>query len=238
MPCYAFFSGKKRQITAETAKMAKLGDFEFPEITLTESVELARRVYEELGGEVRRDGLAMILDMSPTGGAYGAKVGALRLWGLATGRSIIRLTGDAVRVVSASESVEITSIMTRLARSVPLFNELAARLGDASVDQRVLTVTLQEITAAEMDEVARRIAMVERIFGGIREYLDKTDEENGAFHDDFNLESTAGSTSLRQGWLEFRYDDGSLRLRETTENLDVLIGVLEARKHRLQDDQR
>ncbi len=231
-------NGKLRQIGAETARMAKLGDFEFPEISLTESVELARRVYEELGGEVRRDGLAMILDMSPTGGAYGAKVGALRLWGLATGRSIIRLTGDAVRVVSASESVDNASIMTRLARSVPLFNELAARLGDASVDQRVLTVTLQEITAAEMDEVARRVAMVERIFGGIREYLDKNDEENGSFPDDFNLESTAVSTSLRQGWIEFRYDDGSLRLRETNENLDVLIGVLEARKHRLQDDQR
>lgn len=209
--------------------MAKLGDFEFPEVGLTDSIELARRIHEDLSGEVRRDGLAMILDMSPTGGAYGARIGALRMWGLATGRSVIRLTSNAEKVAAAIDSSEESAVIATLARSVPLFNELQDRLGDGNVDQRVLTVMLQEITGAEIDEVTRRVPMVERIFGGIRGLLDDFSNEKWPEHQ-------IGAATLdrpQTGWIEFRYDDGNLRLRETPENLDVLINVLEARKSHL-----
>ena len=209
--------------------MAKLGDFEFPEVGLSDSVELARRIHEDLSGEVRRDGLAMILDMSPTGGAYGARIGALRMWGLATGRSVIRLTANAEKIASAIDSSEESVVIATLARSVPLFNELQDRLGDGNVDQRVLTVMLQEITGAEIDEVTRRIPMVERIFGGIRGILDDFSNEKWS-------EYPIGATTPdgpQTGWIEFKYDDGNLRLRETPENIDVLINVLEARKSHL-----
>ena len=207
--------------------MAKLGDFEFPEVELADSIELARRIHEDLSGEVRRDGLAMILDMSPTGGAYGARIGALRMWGLATGRSIIKLTSDAEKLASSADSNEESVVITTLARSVPLFNELQDRLGDGSLDQRVLTVMLQEITGAEMDEITRRVPMVERIFGSIRGLIQGFDTENRP-----ESQLSTNNTS-RAGWIEFRYDDGNLRFRETPENIDVLINVLQARKSQL-----
>ena len=222
--------------------MAKLGDFEFPEVGLTESVELARRIQEELSGEVRRDGLAIILDMSPSGGAYGARIGALRMWGLATGRSVIKLTNDAVRAVSAADPSSETRILAKLARSVPLFNEIHERIGDSAVDQRVLAVMLQEITGAEMDEIMRRTAMIERIFTAIREFyaIDDAEIPTESQRDSTGLErSREGSfdlPELREGWIDFKYDDGNLRLKETIENLDVLIAVLESRKRKFEAD--
>ena len=216
--------------------MAKLGDFEFPEVGLVDSVALARRIHEDLGGEVRRDALAIVLDMSPSGGAYGARIGALRMWGLATGRSVIRLTGDGVRVVSARGEGEEMEMMRKLSRSVPLFNDLEARIGDGKVDQRVLAVLLQEVTGAEIGDVMRRMPMVERIYGAIRNFLEGFNDED--WDEDARDTAETGRpdegisevSALPKGWMEFRYDDGTLRLRESQENLDVLIGVLESRK--------
>ncbi len=214
--------------------MAKLGDFEFPEVGLQDSIELARRIHHELGGEVRRNGLAMILDMSPIGGAYGARIGALRMWGLATGRSVIRLTRDAERLVSSPNPIEESALTRKLARSVPLFNELNDRIGDTSLDQRVLSVMMQEITGAEIEDVARRVAMVERIYGGIQGVFDANFDEEW-ISKDHNLATseTNQDMTLPKGWIEFKYDDGTLRLRESSENLDVLIGVLKARKDQI-----
>lgn len=217
--------------------MAKLGQREFPELPLDESVELARRIHEDLGGEVRRDGLAIVLGMSPTGGAFGARVSALRMWGLASGRSLISLTDLGVQIANCDDVYQEIDLMRNLATSVPLFNEIHQKIGGSSVDQSVLAVTLQEITGAEMDEVARRVAMIERIFGGIKDLLgsdsDDVADRSGQQPSTTDLQK---SEDLPSGWIEFRYDDGSLRMRETVENLDVLIGTIETRRDRLIDE--
>lgn len=217
--------------------MAKLGQREFPEIPLDESVELARRIHEHLGGEVRRDGLAIVLGMSPTGGAFGARVSALRMWGLATGRSLISLTDQGAQIANCDDIHREIELMRSLSASVPLFNELHEKIGDSSIDQNVLAVTLQEITGAEMDDVTRRVAMVERIYGGIKGFLDPESDHNGdgllQFQSAADIRNAA---ALPPGWVEFRYDDGALRMRETVENLDVLIGTLETRRNRLIDE--
>lgn len=213
--------------------MAKLGDYEFPEIGLTESIELTRRIYDDLRGEVRRDALAMVLHMSPAGGAFGARASALRIWGLATGRSSIELTPAGVRISSPTSPDDEAKVMRRLAASVPLFNELHERIGDSSVDQSVLAAMLQEITGVEMDEIVRRVAMIDRIFEGIKGYLNASDdlqaEKNSMSRIGTNIEN------LPEGWMEFRYDDGALRMRETAANLDMLIATLESRRDRLSD---
>ena len=179
--------------------MAKLGDYEFPEIGLNESVELARRIYDELRGEVRRDALAMVLHMSPAGGAFGARASALRIWGLATGRSSIELTPAGVQISSPTSLEEESQVMRRLAGSVPLFNDLHERIGDSSVDQSVLAAMLQEITGVEMNEVVRRVAMIERIFEGIRGYIDASydlqTEKNALLRTGINIENLP-----KDGW--------------------------------------
>ena len=230
MPIERQFSGKSGKF------MAKLGDCDFPEIGLAESVELTRRIYDELGGDVRRDGLAIVLGMSPAGGAFGARVSALRVWGLATGRGQIELTPAGVRVSSPSSPAEEWQVLRRLAASVPLFNDLHERIGDSSVDQNVLAAMLQEITGVGMDEVVRRVAMIDRIFDGIRGYLGASDDDKADENAVSQSRTVASEVeALPKGWMEFRYDDGALRMRETVANLDMLISTLESRRDRLSD---
>ncbi len=225
--------------------MAKLGNSEFPEVGLSESVELARRIHDELGGEVRREGLAIVLGMSPNGGAYGARIGALRMWGLATGRSLLRLTNDGLDAASVELTIEKSDVVRKLAASIPLFNELHQRIGTNNVDQNVLTALLREITGAETTEVLRRVGMVERIYRGIRPLFDAphvaTDaERSDALGSDVQARNgqTASQDPLPPDWMEFRYADGAMRMKETVENLDVLISIAEARRRRLLHSQR
>lgn len=218
--------------------MAKLGQYEFPEIGLTDSIELARRIHEELRGKVRRDALAIALRMSPEGGGFGRWVGALRMWGLATGGTVISLTPDGIRIVAHSNALEAAELRRKLAASVPLFNELHDRLGDSGVDQSVLAAMLQEISGAETENVMYRVALVERIFGGVRGYLDgSADAEVFALVEEQAIAEARESETLSHGWIELRYDDGALRVKETMANLDVLIATLESRRDRLIGDE-
>ncbi len=211
--------------------MAKLADYEYPEIGLAESIELARRIHDELRGEVRRDALAMVLHLSPVGGAFGTRLNALRIWGLVERRGDVKLTSLGTQISTPTRLEEESQAMRKLAGSVPLFNEMHDRTGDSSVDQSVLVAILQEITGAEMDEIVQRVAVIERIFEGIHRYLIASDdfqtEKNAMLRTDTNVEI------LPEGWMEFRYDDGALRMRETAANLDMLIATLESRRDRL-----
>ena len=212
--------------------MAKISTFEYPEIGLHESVELARRIYDDLGGDIRRDGLAIVLGMSPTGGAFGTRINALRMWGLVERRGDLKLTKQGIQISTPTSPAEELDAMRKLAASVPLFNELHVRLGDANVDQNVLTVVLQEITGVELHEVMRRVPIIERIFNSIRGLLNES-QDYIAPESDQSEATTTDTGPLPKGWIEFRYEDGALRMRETVTNLDVLIGTLESRRDRL-----
>ncbi len=211
--------------------MAKLGDYEYPEVGLNESVQLTRRIYDDLGGDIRRDGLAIVLGMSPTGGAFSARISALRIWGLATGGGSIELTDTGTRISSPTSPEAEARIMRNLAASIPLFNELYDRIGNSTVEHGLLSAMIQEITNAEMNEINQRVIVIERIFEGISGYLRALD----ALHaeKDAIVKSLPDVEELPNGWIEFRYDDGALRMRETPTNLDMLIATLESRRDRL-----
>ena len=77
--------------------MAKLGEYEFPEIGLSESIELGKKIVREFAGEVSRQGLARSLDMSQRGGAFSARLTGLRFGGVGSGGECWRLTLTDVR---------------------------------------------------------------------------------------------------------------------------------------------
>ena len=55
--------------------MARLGDWEYPEINLSASIDVARKITREFSGEVSRTGLARSLGMSERGGAFASRLG-------------------------------------------------------------------------------------------------------------------------------------------------------------------
>ena len=155
--------------------MAKLGDYEFPEIGLVESIELGKKIAREFAGEVSRQGLARSLGMSERGGAFSARLGALRMWGVAGGRSRVRVTRDGLRAVTPLSAKESESAREALARNISFFVEMSSRLGDDPYASDRLAVLLEELSGADRTEVARRLALIDRIFSEARPHLPKPD---------------------------------------------------------------
>ena len=153
--------------------MAKLGDYEFPEIGLGESIELGKKIAREFAGEVSRQGLARSLGMSQRGGAFSARLGALRMWGVAGGRSRVRVTRDGLRAVTPLSAKESEDATTVLARNVALFVEMSVRLGNDPYEPDRLAVLLEELSGADRTDVTRRLALIDRIFSEARPYLPK-----------------------------------------------------------------
>lgn len=233
--------------------MATLGKNEFPEITLSASIELARRIHEELHGEVRRDALAHLTGMSPSGGAFAARIAALRIWKLATGRSIIRLTQQGQQISSTSDPELKMRLMNELAQAVPMFNELNQRLQGNPLDQNILAAILREITNAEMPEIIRRTPLIERIFNEIRPLLNpnthltnlspnpaQTQPQTHQYTEDQpNAHERSITNPLSdtasQGWIKLTFDNGTISLQETPENIEIMIQALASRKRQLQN---
>ena len=237
--------------------MAKLGEYEFPEIGLSESIELGKKIVREFAGEVSRQGLARSLGMSQRGGAFSARLNALRLWGVGTGRSRVRVTQDALRAVTPLSATEGHRARMILARNVLLFVEVSTRLGDEPYGIERLGVLLEELSGAGRVNVARRLTMIDRIFTEARPYLSLDDsrysveesqvvnstssdrrEENDPLEDEDDSRYTNNSpvTQRRQDTeayshrIELVLPDGNLSLPETVGNLDAALAVLWARR--------
>ena len=160
--------------------MAKLGAYEYPEIGLLESIELGKRIAREFAGEVSRHGLARTLGMAERGGAFAARIGALRMWGIATGRSRIRVTREGLRAVNPLSPQEADHAKRTLAGQVSLFAEMASRMGAGPYDQARLAVLVEEVTGEDRSSVASRIANIDRVFGEARPYVQKRTSSNAS----------------------------------------------------------
>lgn len=153
--------------------MARLGEYEYPEIGLLESIELGKKISREFAGEVSRHGLARSLGMAERGGAFAARIGALRMWGIVTGRSRLRVSRDGLRAVNPLSPQESDAARRTLAAHVNLFAEMAPRMGAGPYDHARLAVLVEEITGADRPAVAARIVALDRVFSEVRPVLGK-----------------------------------------------------------------
>ena len=159
--------------------MARLGEFEYPDIGLLESIELGKKISREFAGEVSRHGLARSLGMAERGGAFAARIGAMRMWGIVTGRSRLRVTRDGLRAVNPLSPQESDSARRTLAGHVKLFVEMASRMSAGPYDHARLAVLVEEVTGADRSMVAGRIVALDRVFSETRPHLLK----NTAYRD-------------------------------------------------------
>lgn len=153
--------------------MARLGEYEYPEIGLLESIDLGKKISREFAGEVSRHGLARSLGMAERGGAFAARIGALRMWGIANGRSRLRVSRNGLRAVNPLSPQESDHAKRELASHVSLFAEMASRMSAGPYDQARLAVLVEEITGEDRPSVARRIVALDRVFSEVRPLLVK-----------------------------------------------------------------
>ena len=225
--------------------MAKIGNTEYPDIGLLECLHTARAIKLDFGGEIKRSGLAHVLGMSPSGGAFAARLGSMRMWGIVDGRSTLRLTDAASRTVGDIDAGTETGRIAELAKNVHLFNLLHARLQTGTADKSVLAATLQELTDAPMGEVNSRLPQVERLFNEVRRYMEPTvpiraqpretadipsggpSERGHSRGHEPDLETKPPTT------MKLSFDGGEMAMDETPDNIDLFITALITRKRKL-----
>lgn len=144
--------------------MGKLSLYEYPDASLNDSLAIGRRIAREFMGSVSRATLASALQMSDRGGGFGARIGAMRIWGIAEGRGTIRLTRNGLRAVNPLTPEESSMARRDLATSVPLFMEIAGRLDGLPPDRARMALLLEDITGASRMDIERRLAVVARVF--------------------------------------------------------------------------
>jgi len=144
--------------------VGKLSLYEYPDMSLNDSLEIGRKIAREFMGSVSRSTLASALQMSDRGGGFGARIGAMRIWGIAEGRGTIRLTRNGLRAVNPLTPEESSMARRDLAASVPLFTELAGRLDGLPPDRARLALLLEDITGANRIEIERRLVVISRVF--------------------------------------------------------------------------
>ena len=225
--------------------MAKLGNAEYPDIGLLECLHTARTIQLDFGGEIKRGGLAHVLGMAGSGGAFAARLGSMRMWGIIEGRSNLRLTDAANRAVGSGNAGIEAAATSALARNVPLFNDLHARLQPGAADKAVLAATVQELTDAPMPDVANKLPQIERLFNEIRRYMELPDADRAQSDQNANAASvgpienqTAGERkSMREAEpvasMTLSFDGGEMVMDETPDNIDLFITALETRKRNL-----
>ncbi|MDA1256296.1 MAG: hypothetical protein O3C10_00405 [Chloroflexi bacterium] len=144
--------------------MGKLGQYEYPDASLNDSLAIGRRIAREFMGSVTRATLASALQMSDRGGGFGARLGAMRIWGIAEGRGTIRLSRNGLRAVNPLTPEETAMARHDLASSVSLFVELARRLEGIPPDRARLALLIEDITGAGRMDIERRLPVVARVF--------------------------------------------------------------------------
>lgn len=219
--------------------MARLGRYEYPEIGLTRTVDLGRRIARDFGGEVSRTGLARGLGMSERGGAFGARLNALRLWRVCTGRGTVRVTEEGLRAAEPRSAGEAETALRALAQSVPLFAQIARRVGGRIVDDTHLGLLLEEITGAGRLEVSRRVGPVGRLLNEVLVYLGP-EQRDGRLAGSIEPgeEPAAPGTAQRPqeveaDRIELTLSDGHLSLPESVAGVDAAMLVLRARRDAL-----
>lgn len=231
--------------------LARIGRHEYPEIPLTAAVEVATRIAREFSGVISRGGLARALGISDRGGRFAAVVGALRAWGIAEGRSAIRLTQDGLRAAAPLSQEESFRARQSLACNVPMFAELAARLGNLPPERTRVALMLEEITGAGRLDVERRLPSIQRLFRDALPYLatsthgasEETAEPQVAFRgpvqpfdaaqDRQAPRASGAETQDGAGMIELSFSGGRLSLPETLPNIEAVLAVLEARREEL-----
>jgi len=219
--------------------LARLGRYEYPEMSLSEAVAVGGRIAAEFGGEISRSGLARSLGMSERGGAFAARLGATRLWGVCSGRGTVRLTAEGLGAVEPHSPEEADSARRALARSVPLFVDIARRARGRVVDEARLAVLLEEITGAGRLEVGRRTAQIARLVNEVLVYLapEPSVEVERGIHSAGAAPVEAGragpSPTVEEDRIELVLPDGRLSLPESVAGLDAVMLVLRARRETL-----
>lgn len=214
--------------------MKRMGEFELPEVNLSDAVEMVRDAYRAFGPSFSRESLAGVLKLRGRGGWFAAVIASLRLWGLAEGRGTLRLTTNGLMLASTASAEEESRGRREAVLGVPLLREIAGRSPNAAPGRTDLALMLAEITGADAGRIHSSLVQVRRILADAWP-IDRHRLPTGGA-------DTAAGAAIRPGTpegqkpedgrpptFELSFTGGKLSLPETAENLELAAALLRRR---------
>jgi len=130
--------------------MGTIGNFEYPDYTLTDSLQVAQIIEEQFKGKVENQAAlsAALGHKTVKSGGYIGKITALRRYGLVAGRGELTTTQLAKQVLHPISEEEKTEAIAQVMENVELFKKIFERLGQ-TMPSDSFWVDLVEITGED-----------------------------------------------------------------------------------------
>ena len=129
--------------------MAKLGNFNIPEITLNKCIDVCRPINLSKDRSMSRLELSMLINMSARGGQFSKLINSCKAWGLIEGREFYNITKLALNVFNPTNSNELIQSKKKLIMSNQFFNILYRNFPNIEHTETTSVQTIEEITGVD-----------------------------------------------------------------------------------------
>ena len=129
--------------------MAKLGNYEIPEISLNKCISISKVINSNKDRSMSRLELSTLIGMSARGGQFSKLINSCKAWGLFEGREFYSITKIGQKVLNPINSNELISSKKELILSNTFFYELYTKFPNIDHSETTLLQTIEEITGAD-----------------------------------------------------------------------------------------
>ena len=129
--------------------MAKLGNFNIPEITLNKCIDVCRPINTSKDRSMSRLELSMLINMSARGGQFSKLINSCKAWGLIEGREFYSITKLAFKVFNPINSNELIQSKRDLIINNQFFKSIYSNFPNIDHTDTTLLQTIEEITGVD-----------------------------------------------------------------------------------------
>ena len=129
--------------------MAKLGEFEIPEITLNKCLEACSVINMQKTHAIGRIAFSELLQMSSRGGQFSKLINSCKNWGVIEGRDLYSLTELGINALNPLNSTDLISKKRNLILNVPFYSALFLNYPNLNSADTTLLQTIEEISGVD-----------------------------------------------------------------------------------------
>tara|TARA_E500000331_G_scaffold347256_1_gene387218 strand:- start:1465 stop:2082 length:618 start_codon:yes stop_codon:yes gene_type:complete len=129
--------------------MAKLGNYNIPEITLNKCIDVCRPINSSKDRSMSRLELSILINMSARGGQFSKLINSCKSWGLIEGREFYNITDLAYKVYNPTNSNELIQSKKKLIFNNQFFNLLYNNFPNIEHSDTTLIQSIEEITGVD-----------------------------------------------------------------------------------------
>ncbi len=188
--------------------MAKIGNFNIPEITLNKCLDVCRTINSTKDRSMSRLELSILINMSARGGQFSKLINSCKSWGLIDGREFYSITSLGIKVLNPSNSNELIFSKKELILSNTFFNYLYKHFPNIDHSDTTLIQSIEEITGCDRSVSLKYESSLRKILFEINPIIKTFPQTDENLHNDNSNNSIQISTPGIN--VEFKFDDEGL----------------------------